>query len=71
MVLEGIADAGNEMSYSNYHNRLFRIAERVIRAYCAEHAIDLGPTQKEREVASRSSLERSLAEIIGLSDKPD
>ena len=51
-IIEALADAGEEMSYSNYHNGLFEKAEEIIRRYCEEHKIPLGLSKKQRQYQS-------------------
>lgn len=45
-IIEALHDACEEMNYSNYHNGLFAKAEEIIRRYCEEHKIKLGPTRE-------------------------
>lgn len=48
-IMDALEDAGNEMSYSNYHNRMFRLARRLILLHCRAHKIKVGPNRKTRE----------------------
>lgn len=48
-LLECLDDAGNELSYSNYHNEHFKIAQKIIRIWCKENGVRIGPTQETDE----------------------
>lgn len=56
-MIEALKDAGDEMNYSNYHNGLFQKIEEIIRRYCEEHDIPLGPSKKQREYIQRQKYE--------------
>lgn len=67
LLLEALDTAKDELSYSNYHGRLFEMTQRLIRAYCREHKIPLGPTEKQR----KATRERRDARIMAAAEAGD
>lgn len=57
-LLEALDDAVGEMSYSNYHCDKFSRAQEIVRRYCREHSIPLGPSKKQREHNERQRTQK-------------
>lgn len=71
LLFEQFDRIAQEMSYSNYTARLLSISERVIRAYCKEHCIPIGPTQETRQRREKKRRDAAMSAAMQASESGD
>lgn len=51
LLIEVLADAREEMDYSNFHTNRMDLIKGIIRDWAKQHRVPMGPTKAEREAA--------------------
>lgn len=62
-IINALHDAGEEMNYSNYHNSQFLRAEKIIRQWCKDNNIPLGPTDATIEKKKNAKHEKIISDL--------
>lgn len=62
-IIYALRDAAEEMSFSNYHDSQFRRAEKIIRQWCKQNKVPLGPTKEAIEKRADARNEKLLADL--------
>jgi hypothetical protein len=70
-VLESIDTAGQEINYSNYDNHNLGIAKNIVRIFCKEHGLSLGPSKKQLEYRIKRKQDAALRNFQKIEDEKD
>lgn len=62
-IINALHDAKDEMNYSNYHNNQFALAEKIIRQWCKDNNVILGPTNAAIEKRKKAKHEKIIADL--------